>query len=242
MSPRDALLELQSRSLVTADEGKPCSPRLLPPLNPAAIKRLEESIGAPIPLEIRELLSSSAGVEIDHEVLDWTGQVEGQMMPDVLPLSLPIMGDGAGNSWNVDIDPATGAWAAVYFVCHDAPVLVFQAASLAEFIIQFADDCCQPEREGSLHFVAERCVGKIWSDGGELVDPATFDQSEDPFLRQAACGLEHAMICDLRTPRLGRGFSWGRFASRTRVLRCGPAPVWVISKAPAKRWWQRRAS
>src|SRR5262245_51123146 len=137
MTPLDALRELQGRALVTIDEGAPCQAELLPALTREQMEELQERIGRPLPGEVRDLMGVSAGVTIDTEELCWIGEILGQVVPEEYAFSFPVMEDGRGNSWNVEIDPDTGAWGPVFFVCHDPPVVVKQADSFAEFMIQF---------------------------------------------------------------------------------------------------------
>lgn len=242
MTPLEALKELQSRSLVTIEDGEPCDAELLDPMSRTEIDALEEALGAPLPASIRELMAYAGGVEVDCEELSWNGRAVGQDVPGAFACWLPVLDDGAGNSWNVDIDRQSGEWGPVYFASHDPPALVRQAGSLAEFIIQFADDACQAEREGNLYLVAERMVRKAWDTGGTLIDAATLRESADPVLRRAATSIEEGLICDMRRARMGDGFDATRFGARTIIARPGPEAVWTIQKpAGMKKWFRRRA-
>lgn len=240
MTPLQALRELQSRSLVTVEEGEPCDAELLPGMSQGEIDRFEERVGAPLPAEIRELLEAAGGVEVDSDLLAWNGGVAGQYIPGAFPCSIPVLEDGCGNSWDVDIDAQTGKWGAVYFLCHDPAVVVLQAESLADFIVQFADDSCQPEREGSLYHISERLVNKVWDTGGGTLGASQLRMSADPVLRRAASGVDgEGLVCDMRRAGMGEGFAWGRYGPRTRVMRPGPEPVWVIDRpAGARKWWK----
>lgn len=239
MSPLEALHELRSRRLVTADAGEPCDAELLEPMTDAEITRVEEGVGAPVPADIRELMRFAGGAEIDGDELSWNGRAFGQDVPGAFASWLPLMDDGAGNSWNVDIDPTTGAWGAVYYACHDPAVLLLQARSLAEFLVQIADDCCQAGREGPVHEVADRMVRRVGTSGGALRPAPELRTSADPVLRRAAQAPGDAEVCDLRGARRGDGFRWDRFGARTLVSRPGPEAVWVLQRPPAtKRWWR----
>lgn len=239
MTPLQALRELQGRSLVTIEDEQPCTARLMPGMSRGEIDQLGEHLGAPIPPEVRELLEVAAGVEVDGEEMLWNGDLGGLALPEVFPCWVPVLEDGAGNCWLVDIDRETGAWGRVYYACHDAPVVVLQAQSLAEFIIQYADDCCQAGREGNLYHVSERFTHKVWDTGGKSTEAAGLRLSADPVLRRAATSVEDGLVCDLREARMGDGFSWGCFGARTIVTRPGPEPVWVLSRpAGTKKWWK----
>lgn len=240
MTPLEALRELQSRKLVTIDHGEPCDAELFPPMLREEIDALEEQLGARIPAPIRELMAYAGGVAIDCDELVWNGRLYGQQVPDALPCWMPLVEDGFGNSWNVDIDRHTGEWGAVYFACHDPAVMVRQADSLAAFILQFADDACQPEREGNLHLVAERLSHKVWDTGGVTMDAQTLRLSADPVLRRAATSVEDGLVCDLRQARIGDGLAWGRFGPRTVITRPGPEPVFVLQRPPGAKKWRRK--
>jgi cell wall assembly regulator SMI1 len=239
MTPLEALRELLSRRLVTVEVGEACQPDLLDPMTDAEIEALEEDIGAPIPAQVRELMRVAGGVEVDCDELAWNGRPFGQDVPGAFPCWLPILDDGAGNGWNVDIDPVTGAWGRVYYACHDPAVLVYQAPSLADFIVQFADDCCQADREGQVSDVAARLVHRVWDTGGVLLAADELVASSDPVLRRAGEQGTGGLVCDLRSPRIGDGFPWTRFGARTIITRPGPEPVWILQRpAGAKRWWR----
>ncbi len=239
MTPLQALHELQSRKLVTIEDGEPCDAELLPPMSSEEIEAIEELIGAPLPVSIRELMAYAGGVEVDCDQLAWNGALMGQDVPDAFSSWIPVLEDGAGNSWNVDIDRQTGEWGTVYFACHDPAVLVRQADSLAEFILQFADDACQPEREGNLYVVAERMTHKVWDTGGVTMDANALRVSTDEVLRRAATTVDDGLVCDLRRARMGDGFAWGRFGPRTVVKRPGPEPVFVLQRPVGMRKWWR---
>jgi cell wall assembly regulator SMI1 len=240
MTPLDALRELQARKLVTVEHGEACDAELLPAMSWEEIDALEEQLGAPIPHAIRELMANAGGVEVDCDELSWNGRAFGQEVRDAFPCSMPLLDDGAGNSWSVDIDRQTGAWGPVYFVCHDPAVVVRQADSLAQFIVQFADDCCQPEREGSLSRMSQRLVNKVWDSGGVTIDAMSLRISSDDILRRAGESVEEGVVCDLRRGKMGDGFAWGLYGPRTIISRPGPEPVFVLRRpAGAKKWWRR---
>lgn len=242
MTPLEALRELQSRPLVTAGYGESCDVELLPGMVAAEIDACEEYLGAPLPRDIRELMTHAAGFELDGDELAWHGHVMGPEFREAFPCSICVMEDGHGNGWCVDIDRAAGKWGPVYYICQDPAVVVRQADSLAEFILQFAEQCTKPERTGSLQLVADRLVNKVWDLGGVTMDSNTLRESTDDVLRRIAEHADDGVVCDLRRARTGDGFAWGRFGPRTIVTRLGHDPVWSLQRPiEARKWWNRWA-
>jgi hypothetical protein len=47
---------------------------------------------------------------------------------------LTLVGDGAGTYWVVELRPEMEMLGPVWFVCHDASVLVYQSSDLATFV------------------------------------------------------------------------------------------------------------
>jgi hypothetical protein len=77
--------------------------------------------------------------------------------------------------------------------------------------------------------VHEDVVHRIWRENPDLLTQPAAAASADPTLRAFAASLPPtALIADLRQPRVGQGFSWGRFGPRTDVLRAGRERIWAI--------------
>jgi hypothetical protein len=115
------------------DEIRRAGVELRPPLAESAIGELAEEVGAPLPAELRELLGVTAGTDEPVE-LDFTGQSLSFGDEDIFPACHPFAGDGSGNHWVLDLTSASTERAAVFFACHDPPVVVYEAPDLAHFL------------------------------------------------------------------------------------------------------------
>ena len=103
---------------------------LLPGLNDAGLAALQARYPVPLPAELVTLAGVTTGVEglLD---LDLTGVRHDVEVAELLPAGHPIATDGSGNFWVLDLTPDTVDVAPVFFVCHDPPVMLYQAPDLA---------------------------------------------------------------------------------------------------------------
>jgi len=107
----------------------------------------------------------------------------------------------------------------VLFVSHDPPVVVVQAADLAQYVHQVlavgrSDDAQE------LDEVATHASLRIWREDPDLIDVVAARQSADPMLSKFAAELPDAYrIADLRNAGRGTGFTWGRNGPQTDVRR-----------------------
>ena len=109
---------------------------LLPGLSEREIAQFQEQLPGPLPEEIRQLLLYSAGFDSKPQSIrqragsvHFTGH-EGFELAEVFARSVPLLPDGCGNFWVVDINPQNGAWGSVFYACHDPAVIVVQARDL----------------------------------------------------------------------------------------------------------------
>jgi hypothetical protein len=93
-----------------------------------------------VPPEIQELLGYAGGFRFDRlkTEVDFVGS-EMFAFEEALPHGVPLLGDGYGNCWMVDVRPKDGQWGQVFYVCHDPLALIVQAPSLAVFLEQIFD-------------------------------------------------------------------------------------------------------
>jgi len=218
MSTRDVLLRAAGRKLIDVDgEGELVS--LQPPASPARVAEIEGELGFALPRELTELLSLSAGLDMEvQESLDlasiepcpWEGPL-GQVMN--------LVGDGAGNYWVVELHPGMEILGPVWFVCHDAPVLVYQSPDLAAFVDDYLRFCAAPH-DGPVASVVREAVQRVWTQrdlpSSDLLD------SQDPVLRDFARRLGDGwFIRDLRHAKPGDGMPIGRFGPKTPLARAG---------------------
>jgi hypothetical protein len=72
-------------------------------------------------------ISPAAKVDVTGRGMDYEHR-------DVFPLGLPIAADGAGNFWVLDLTAREMAAAAVFFACHDPPIVLYQSPGLGHFL------------------------------------------------------------------------------------------------------------
>ena len=201
---------------------------LEPPASPAEIAEIEAEVGVPLPGELRALLGRTGAIagSLAADVIDFTGGGEGTDFLGMFPHPLEIAGDGYGNFWVVDLLPGAHDRAAVFFACHDPPVLLFQSASIAEFL----HEAFRMPGESLVDDVHDDRPFDVWRKdpfgvdraaatgaGGEL---AAFAESLDGEFR----------FYDLRDPRPGMGFPWGRGRGEPNVVRHGTERIWAVEQ------------
>lgn len=217
----------------TDEDARPVYLKLEPGMSVRQVAELEDSLQLELPEEIRELLLFTSGFEFEPVgYVDFcdTGSFG---FEEMFPVGLPLFGDGSGNFWVQDIRRDTGAWAGVFFVCHDPPVTVVQARSLAEFLEQIFD-LGRPPHRSQLTEVRASAVHRIWRDDRLLTVEdvgAVTDASLSAFAGQLEKGWG---IADLRSAEVGVGFSWGRNGPETIIRRHQAEPIFAV-KTPKRR-------
>lgn len=203
-------------------KGKQSRLQLSPGLTEQEIAALETRLSCPLPEEIQDLLSHCRGFEgFDNviEAVDFAGDFFFEA-PDLLPHGLPITRDSCGNHWVVDLIPDALEDTAIFYVCHDPPVVVFQADSIADFLQEVFRRGNAPWTS-EIDYVYDTCSMQIWKD-----NPAVLSRQEclagDPELRAFAETLDGSyLFIDLRNGTIGQGFSWGRYGADTIHTRFG---------------------
>jgi len=184
-----------------------------PPMSPEHIVDLEARFGTAVPPEIRRACPTCAGFSLDDIRVQFGGQ-EPFEFESAFPRGLPIAADGAGNFWVVDV-ASDGSWGPLFFVAHDPPVIVVQAADIASFIDQVFG-----AREGGE--VAEPFVTEIGKRNPNVITHERALSSADAILRDFAQQLgPNFVITDLRDATPGNGFVWGLAGPNTEVRRAG---------------------
>jgi hypothetical protein len=243
----DAVQRLQDavdRGGLVDEDGHPVALELRPGLDPAAIEGLRaayEARGVPLPHELARLLAATSGADTLLD-LDLTGERHSIEIAELLPAGHPVAADGYGNFWLLDLTPDTVDTAPVFFACHDAPVLLHQADSLAEFVDE-AVKMLEPPHASRVDDVHEDRLHEVWrTRPGELTWQQAMS-SGDGALRDFAEGLDPAWtLVDLRRREVGMGVAWGAHGPRTRLARHGWERIFGYAPPAAKRhWWQRAA-
>lgn len=228
----DTLKAIAGKRLVDTD-GETTVVELLPPATASQIRALEASLPGPVPDEIRAALEVTTGLANgpleSFSILD----LEGFGLEEVFPRAYSIAHDGYGNYWVLDVLPGATDWGPVFFACHDPAVIAYQAPSIDAFLQDIV--ALPPDDPRSVvDRVHEHIVHDLWRGHG-LVPARDVVASPDLTLRELAVSVDpNALIADLRSPRLGDGFAWGKFGARSVVTRHGAHRLWAITPPPAK--------
>ncbi len=224
---------------ITDEDGEEYTLELQPAMSDADIAALEKQLPCPIPADIRAALKITQGfVNGPLDAFDIGGVLKnGFGFDEIFPHAFPIAHDGYGNYWVVDILPSSRDWEPIYLACHDAPVIVYQCATLLEFLDAFID-LAQTPNTGPLNFTRyDGGPWRIW-DKPNTIDRPTALSGSDPELRAFAETLaDEWLIVDLRNPKIGDGFAWGRAKSRDDIKRWKTLPMWAY--LPKKSLLQR---
>lgn len=237
MSLADLVRDAIRLPLVTED-GDPSPLELAPGLSDAEIDRLAATLPCPLPDDVRELLRLCAGFSRSPlEIVDFTGRDCDYGDETVFPYGHPFAADGFGNFWVVDLLPSSTDWGPIYFACHDAPVILYQSATLADFLTELFR-FGQPPHRSLIDDVHEDRLFHVWGKNPGVIDHADALVSNDRDIRTFAEQLGPTFqIIDLRNAPIGMGFSWGRYGPQTVVRRCGELPIWAYEQRPG--FWAR---
>src|SRR5215203_452540 len=133
MTPLEIIRRAQAGTLIDED-GEVVTLELFPGLSDTELQDFANRLPCRIPPEIAELLGACRGFYGTVEQVEFTGRDLMFEFEQVFPDGLPIAADGYGNFWVVDLLPGTTRWGPIYFACHDAPVILYQADSLERFL------------------------------------------------------------------------------------------------------------
>ena len=216
---RDAALDRGLRD----EEGRPVPLHLRPPPDDATVSGLRSryaALGAVLPAELVRLLELTSGTE-ELLDLDLTGERHSIEVAELLPAGHPVAADGFGNFWLLDLTPDTVETAPVFFAGHDAPVLLYQAASLGDFLDQ-ALGALEPGRDTTIDDVHENRLFQVGRRAPQSMPWRAATTSDDQALRDFAASLDEAWtVVDLRRREVGMGVPWGAHGPRTRLARHG---------------------
>jgi hypothetical protein len=206
---------------------------LLPPLTPDEIGKLHAKLPCRIPEEIRELLSYCRGFNGVLESIDFSGLAGGFGMEEIFPCALPIAHDGFGNYWIIDLTKDSTTWGPIFFACHDAPVIVFQTDSLSHFIEE-AFLLGNPPWKSEIDDVHEKHHHRIWKENPGVLTYEECLSSGDADLAAFATSLgQKYLFIDMRNPKIGDGFSWGRYGAKTVNKRYGNKRIFAYEIRPS---------
>jgi hypothetical protein len=224
MKLKDLVLGAAGRKLNTFDEEQ-LTPVLQQPASHARIVELERKLGFALPPELREILTLAAGLDLVDEGREVDDPIRFDGIErcgheELFGWVLMISTDGAGNDWVIELRPDQQVLGPVWFLCHDARVLVYQSPDLATFL---ADNLryLQPPHDGPIEHVVEHAVHEVWAQELDLPRNELLE-SPDPLLRTFANALpEGWFVRDLRRAKPGDGMPIGRFGPQTPLARAG---------------------
>jgi len=229
VTPLDVIRQAQSGTLIDED-GRVVTLELLPGLSHTELHDFVGQVPCRIPPEIMELLGACRGFYGTVDQVDFTGSDLMFEFDAAFSYGLPIAADGYGNFWVVDLHPDATTWGPVYFACHDAPVILYQADSLEEFLRELFR-MFEPPHRSLIDDVHEDRLARVWRTNPGVLSHEQCLRSEDPVLSAFARELDESFqIIDLRLAKPGDGFSWGRYGPRTRIERFRAHPVFAYKK------------
>lgn len=121
-------------------------------------------------------------------------------------------------------------WGPIYFACHDAPVILYQADSLEHFLDELFR-MFEPPRRSLIDDVHGDRLAHVWQTNPGVLSCEQCLRSEDPVLTDFARELDESFqIIDLRRAKPGDGFSWGRYGPKTQIKRFRTHAVFAYQK------------
>jgi hypothetical protein len=228
MNPIIQFLKQTEVAVFIDEDGLKNSFKLLPPLTEPELTRFAEGLPCPLPQEIHELLRFARGFEGILDGIQFADPV-GFGLEDVLPHARTLAGDGCGNFWVVDLTSESQSFGPIFYVCHDPAVVVYQTDGLLHFI-QEAVRFGSRSRKSEIDDVHEAFATRIWRENPGVL---SFAQClvGDSELKSFAESLDESWeFADLRNPKLGDGFSWGRYGPKTANKRFGEKRLFARQK------------
>jgi hypothetical protein len=213
---------------------------LLPGLSGGELGVLQARYPVPLPAELVRLASVTRGVA-GLLGLDLTGAPHSVETAELMPAGLPIAADGSGNFWVLDLTPDTTDVAPVFFLGHDAPVLLYQAPDLATFVDEAVKSLEPPPHRSLVDDVHEDRLYTVWRTRPGAMSQVAALSAPDTALREFAESLDPAWtIVDLRQREVGMGVAWGAYGPRTRLARHGWERIFAYAPfEKPRRTWRR---
>ena len=232
------VIEAATEADLVDEGGEPIAWKALPGLSSEAVAALERKLGFEPPGELLDLLPRCAGVEGPLDDIWFDGRIGGFGQDDIFPKGIPIAPDGFGNFWVLDVQGNAPAGVPVFFACHDPPVILHQADSIAGFLSEVVR-MYQPPHQSLVTDVYDVRSFDVWRKNPGTLTVAEA-ASRDEQLRAFAASLDSRFtIVDLRGARPGMGFSWGRHGPRTEIRRHGDLPIFAYAAPPRRSVWSR---
>jgi hypothetical protein len=231
MNPIIDLLKQAEGTIFVNEDGLKTPFQLLPPLDHKELDELQAQIPCSLPDDMLELLQCARGFTGGPlELVEFAGMTSGFGLEDIFPCPIPLATDGFGNFWIVDLTSGSKTWAPIYYACHDAPVILYQTDSLAHFVEEVLHFGNRPW-ESEIDDVHEQLSDRVWSENPGILSFSDCLNGKDPDLTAFASSLDETReFSDLRLPKIGDGFSWGRYGPKTVNRRFGEKRICARQK------------
>src|SRR5215208_2212175 len=180
MTPLEIIRRAQAGTLIDED-GEVVTLELFPGLSNTELQEFANHLPCRIPPEIAELLGACRGFYGMVEQVEFTGRDLMFEFEQAFPYGLPIAADGYGNFWVLDLHPDTTKWGSIYFACHDAPVILYQAGSLEQFLLELFR-MFQPPHQSLIDDVHEDRLAHVWQTNPGVLSHEQCLRSGDPIL------------------------------------------------------------
>jgi hypothetical protein len=235
MNPIVELLRRSERTVFINEDGIEDRFVLMPPLEEPELAAFEASLPCPLPGDIGEVLRFARGFDGILGGVSFADPSAAFGMKEIFPHPVTLAGDGFGNFWVVDLPRESRSWGPIFYASHDAPVIVYQTDSLLHFVEEVICFGNKPWK-GEIDDVHERLSDGIWRENPGLLTFAQCIQSDDSEIRVFAESLDETWeFIDLRKPKLGDGFSWGRYGPKTAIRRFREERIFADQRKSAAR-------
>ncbi len=220
--------------------------KLLPPVNEADIGRMESEIGCKLPNEMRDLMQYCSGFELPEYQFHGSGAFLQLVVfagpdifssEDIFPHGFAVGSDDRGNFWVIDLRTDIPEDSAVFYACHDPPVIMFQAHTLGEFIEQVLA-LSDPSVEGALNQVHDEYSKRVWTTNPGVLTRQEALAADAEMVAFAESLDDSYLFVDLRNASLGQGFSWGRYGADTVIKRAAEKRIFAYQKKELN-WFQK---
>lgn len=213
MTPVEIIKEHLARGAADQD-GSKIEP--LPGLTEEELVVFETRIGFALPKTTRELLLYCNGFKNgpgDVAGVDFSSSDDYYALDEESGFGWKTIGfaaDGYGNHWGYVLSKRSNDLGPIYYFSHDPPLFLYQASSLGEFLEEMFK-LCDPPHKSEISAVREDELKNVWVENPGYITVENARASSDPIVADFARTLPgHWKVMDLRNPRPGDGFSWGR--------------------------------
>ena len=229
-TPLELVRQARAAALTTR-KGRPVPLELEPGMTYGELADFGSRLPCPIPPHVHELMAYTSGFTGGAiSLVDLTSRKCDFEFYAAFPHGHPIAADGFGNFWVIDLLPDSTDWGPIYFVCHDPAVILYQSATLQDFLDALFK-ASVPPYTSLLNDVLEDRLFRVWSSNPGVVAYERARASSDPDIRAFAESLDPTyQIIDMRQAPVGFGFSWGRYGPQTEVRRHGTIRIFAYQQ------------